>query len=37
MGNKKRREDDWVFFTCFQADGIDERFTKSCGRKETIR
>jgi hypothetical protein len=27
MGNKKRREDDWVFFTCFKADGVDERFT----------
>jgi hypothetical protein len=28
MGNKKRREDDWIFFTCFQADRVDERFTK---------
>jgi hypothetical protein len=37
MGNKKRREDDWVFFTCFQADGVDEIFTKSGGRKEAIR
>jgi hypothetical protein len=31
MGNKKAREDDWVFFTCFQEDGVDERFTKPCG------
>jgi hypothetical protein len=37
MGNKKRREDDWIFFTCFQADGVDERFTKPCGRKEATR
>jgi hypothetical protein len=35
MSNKKRREDDRVFFTCFQADEVDERFTKSGGRKET--
>jgi hypothetical protein len=25
---RKRREDDWIFFTCFQADGVDERFKK---------
>jgi hypothetical protein len=22
MGNKKRRKGDWVFFTCFQVDGL---------------
>jgi hypothetical protein len=37
MGKKKRRDDDRVFFTCFQADGVDEGFTKSCGRKEATR
>jgi hypothetical protein len=37
MGKKKRREDDWVFFTCFQADGVDERFAESGGRKEVTR
>jgi hypothetical protein len=37
MGNKKGREVGWVFFTCFQADGVDERFTKPCGGKEVKR
>jgi hypothetical protein len=37
MDNKKRREIDWVFFTCFQADEVDKRFTKSHGRKEATR
>jgi hypothetical protein len=37
MGNKKRRVDDWVFFTCFQEDRVDERLSKSCDCEEVIR
>jgi hypothetical protein len=24
MGIKKKRDDDWIFFTCLEADGVDD-------------